>query len=69
MQLQCNSTCGAFLQYSLQYFVPAGTVQWQLGWAHFESVCWSAMARPSWAYYPPALCPAKAQLEADADRE
>ena len=27
MQLQCNSTCGAFLQYSLQYFVPVGTMQ------------------------------------------
>ena len=27
MQLQCNSICGAFLQYSLQYFVPAGTMQ------------------------------------------
>ena len=35
MQLQCNSTCGAFLQYSLQNFVPAGTTQWQLGCAHF----------------------------------
>jgi hypothetical protein len=35
MQLQCSSTCGAFLQYSLQYFVPGGTMQWQLGCAHF----------------------------------
>ena len=61
MQLQCNSISGAFLQYSLQYFVPAGTTQWQLGWAHFLSVFWSAIRGPSWAQYAPRTRATKAQ--------
>ena len=49
MQLQCSSVSGAFRQYSLQYLLPAGTVQSQLGWAHLGCgfVVGSGMASPA----------------------
>ncbi len=58
MQLQCSSVSGAFRQYSLQYFVPGGTVQEQLGCAHFCGTCGSglgsAMGVPRFhAHYAP----------------
>ena len=68
MQLQCNSICGAFLQYSLQYFVPAGTTQWQLGWAHLCSFFCSAIRGPSGAHYAPMPFTYKAQQVSDVGR-
>jgi hypothetical protein len=60
MQLQCSSTSGAFLQYSLQYLFPAGTTQWQLGWAHLLLV-FSAIGEASTWHYAPRRTAPKAQ--------